>query len=109
MPAINKYDLMTVNLTDIERDASSAPNRAVRLYENESGISYLGVWEAEPGTHSEYLGPETVYILQGRATITGGSGQAVEVTAGDFVVIDAGEKMDWEVHETIRKIFVKAP
>lgn len=108
VPPITKYDPLTVDLAAIDRDASSAPTSVVRLYVNEAATPYfVGVWEAEPGLHREYVGPETVYILQGRATITGGSGQAVDVSAGDFVVIDAGETMDWQVHETVRKIAIK--
>lgn len=106
MPAIQKYDPMTVELATSQREASTAATRSVRLHANDADQLYLGVWQAEPGFHREYVGPESVYILQGRATITGGSGQKVEIKAGDFVVVEAGEKMDWEVHETIRKIFV---
>ena len=59
--------------------------------------------EAEPGMYRDYLGPESVCILQGRATITGSSGQTVKIKTGDSVVVDVGEKMDWEIHESIRK------
>ncbi|MBV6761050.1 cupin domain-containing protein [Rhodococcus opacus] len=107
MPAIRKYDPTAVELEAVVREASPAPTRSIRLYANEANTQYLGVWEAEPGLHRDYSGPESVYILQGRATITGSSGQTVEIGPGDFVVVDAGEKMDWEIHETIRKIFVK--
>ncbi|AHK35242.1 hypothetical protein OPAG_09272 [Rhodococcus opacus PD630] len=109
MTAIHSYDPLTIELTDNQRAASTAPVRSARLYSNDESTQFHGVWEAEPGVHDDYLGQETVVILRGRATITGSSGHTVDVQAGDLVIIDPGEKTTWTVHETIRKVFVVNP
>ncbi|MCV7319204.1 DUF861 domain-containing protein [Mycolicibacterium confluentis] len=101
---IDRYDPLTVELTEADRPASTAPVRSAVLYA-EGGQKH-GVWEAEPGVHSEYQGQETVVILQGRATVVGGSGKTVEIGPGDVLVCQPGEKMTWTVHEKIRKVFV---
>ena len=101
---IKRYDPLAVELTEADRPASTAPVRSAVLYAD--GGQKHGVWEAEPGVHREYQGQETVVILQGRATVEGGSGQTVEVGAGDVVICQPGEKMTWTVHEKIRKVFV---
>ena len=101
---IKRYDPLTVELAETDRPESTAPVRSAVLYA-EGGQKH-GVWEAEPGVHSDYQGQETVVILQGRATVAGESGQTVEVGQGDVFICQPGEKMTWTVHEKIRKVFV---
>lgn len=101
---ITRYDPMTVGLTETDRPASTAPVRSAVVFTE--GNQRHGIWEAEPGVHREYGGPETVVILQGRATVEGSSGTTVDVGPGDLVVVDAGEQTIWTVHEKIRKVFV---
>ncbi|BCI55622.1 hypothetical protein NIIDNTM18_49000 [Mycolicibacterium litorale] len=101
---INRYDPLTVDLTEADRPASTAPVRSVSLYAD--GGQKHGVWEAEPGVHREYQGQETVVILTGRATVEGSSGITVDVGPGDLVIVDPGEKTTWTVHEKIRKVFI---
>ncbi len=100
---IKRYDPLTVELAESERPGNP-PARSAVLY-TADGQKH-GVWEAEPGVHSGYQGQETVVILQGRATVTGESGQTVEVGQGDVFICQPGEKMTWTVHEKVRKVFV---
>lgn len=101
---IKRYDPLTVDLAETDRPGSTAPVRSAVLY-TADGQKH-GVWEAEPGVHSDYQGQETVVILQGCATVVGESGQTVEVGQGDVFICQPGEKMTWTVHEKIRKVFV---
>ncbi|OBC10928.1 hypothetical protein A5784_36110 [Mycobacterium sp. 852013-50091_SCH5140682] len=64
------------------------------------------MWQAEPGTHGNLPGQETVYVLSGKATVSGENGDSIDVSAGDLVFVDAGEVATWTVHETLRKVFV---
>lgn len=106
MTTIRKYDPLTLVLEDKPRPDSDAAVRAQRLYTNGAETQFHGVWQAEPGTHANLPGQETVVILAGKATVTGQSGDSVDVAAGDLVLIDAGEIATWTVHETLRKVFV---
>lgn len=106
MATIRKFDPLTIELEEKPRPDSDAGVRAERLYTNEAGNQFHGVWQAEPGTHANLPGQETVVILAGKATVTGESGDSIDVAAGDLVFIDAGEVATWKVHETIRKVFV---
>ncbi len=106
MSTIRKFDPMTIELEEKPRPESDATVRSERLYGNDAETQFHGVWEAEPGTHTNLPGQETVVILAGKATVTGESGDSIDVAAGDLVFIDAGEVATWKVHETIRKVFV---
>ncbi len=106
MATIRKVNPKTIELPSKPREDSDAEVWAERLYANDQDTQFHGVWQAAPGTHSNLPGQETVVILSGRATVTGESGNSVEVGEGDLVFIDAGEVATWNVHETIRKVFV---
>jgi uncharacterized cupin superfamily protein len=103
---IRKLDPTKIDLEAKPRDDSDAEVWATRLYTNDQENQFHGVWQAAPGTHANLPGQETVVILSGKATVTGQNGDAVDVSAGDLVFIDAGEVTTWKVHETIRKVFV---
>jgi len=65
-----------------------------------------GIWQMTPGTLTSYPGPETIVLIEGRATVTvDQTGETVELTPGDLFVIDEGESATWQVHETVRKVF----
>lgn len=68
----------------------------------------VGVWEATPGSFTAFRDNyhEVCQILSGSVTITSEGGDPVRVGAGDTVVMPAGWKGLWEVHETIRKTYV---
>jgi uncharacterized protein len=106
MSTIRRFDAATLELETKERPESDAEVASYKVYTNETGDQYHGVWQAAPGTHTNLPGQETVYILQGKATVTGTSGDSIDVAAGDIVVIDAGEVATWTIQETIRKVFV---
>ena len=68
----------------------------------------VGVWEATPGTFTAVRDGyhEVCQILAGSVTITPEGGSAVRVGTGDTVVMPAGWKGLWEIHETVRKTYV---
>ncbi|MFJ6415282.1 cupin domain-containing protein [Paeniglutamicibacter sp. NPDC091659] len=68
----------------------------------------VGVWEATPGTFTAFRDEyhEVCQILSGSVTITSEGGCGVLVGAGDTVVMPAGWKGLWEIHETVRKTYV---
>jgi uncharacterized protein len=68
----------------------------------------VGVWECSPGlftaTRDGYH--EICQILSGRVTITAEGWEPIDVGTGDTVIMPAGWKGAWEVHETVRKTYV---
>jgi len=70
-----------------------------------------GVWEANPGTFEATRDGyhELCYLLSGRVTLTEHGEQPLEVAAGDLFVTPAGWRGTWQVHETVRKVYVIIP
>lgn len=70
--------------------------------------TYLaGLWWVKPATFKWlFFGHETFHVLEGRATITIDDGTSVEVKAGDIISFPMNTPSVWEVHETLKKMFV---
>ena len=69
----------------------------------ELGVDEWGTWECDPSTFEwSYGGPETCYILEGKAKVTTPSGE-VEFGKGDLVRFPRGLDCTWTVTEKIRK------
>lgn len=66
----------------------------------------VGVWECTPGTFEyTYPGDEICTLLAGKIRLKDEDGNMHEYTAGDTFYTRKGEVAEWEVVETIRKIF----
>jgi uncharacterized protein len=74
----------------------------------EGGASQeAGVWECTPGPSRWTLEQnEFVHILSGRMTVTPDGGEASEIGPGDTAVFPRGWAGTWQIHETIRKLYV---
>ena len=71
------------------------------------GDQEVGVWECTPGPSRWTLEThEAVYILAGRMTVTPDGGAPQEVGTGDCAVFPRGWSGTWQIHETIRKLYV---
>ena len=83
------------------------PVMSGRIFYEADGIQ-IGVWECTPGGWVIENRPdtETVRILAGRARLTDAGGAAVELTAGDALVLPKGWSGRWDILETVRKHFV---
>ena len=68
----------------------------------------VGIWECSPGLFTAVRDGyhEVCQILAGRVTITAEGQKPVEAGAGDTVVMPAGWKGTWEVHDTVRKTYI---
>jgi len=89
-----------------ENVVSGSPEAfAAILWRNEAGTLFNGVWHCTPGSFYLDHADETVALIEGRATVTGPDGVAVELAAGDVGYFPGGQRVLWEVHETVRKAF----
>lgn len=80
------------------------------VWESGEGIR-SGVWEVTPGsfrsTRPEYH--EMCQIVSGTATITEDDGSSFEIGPGSLFVTPEGWTGHWQVHETLRKVWVTIP
>ena len=73
----------------------------------QDGDQEIGVWECTPGPSRWKLEThEFVQIVAGRMTVTPDDGEPIEVRAGNTAVFPRGWTGTWDIHETIRKIYV---
>jgi uncharacterized cupin superfamily protein len=78
----------------------------LELYRDD--VVECGVWEVTPG---EFAGEndgfgEHMHVLCGDATVTSEDGATVELRPGVSFVARAGWRGNWDVRETVRKIYV---
>ncbi|MCG2622601.1 cupin domain-containing protein [Arthrobacter sp. I2-34] len=106
-----KYPAHTINLIPASRPGPDAPRTSsVRVWEDTGTGQAHGIWEMQPGTLTGVEGPETVVVLEGSATVASErTGERVDVSAGDLLVLAADESCTWVVHERVRKFFVINP
>jgi hypothetical protein len=72
-----------------------------------AGEPDYGIWECSPGRwRRQVKEAEFTYFLAGRCTFTADEGQQVEIAAGDAAYWPANSMGIWDVHETIRKVYV---
>lgn len=81
--------------------------RARVLSEDLDGRIKTGTWECEVGTSRwEFVDRgEFVHVLSGRMVCTEDGQEPVEVTAGSTAVFPLGWRGEWEVTQTLRKVY----
>jgi uncharacterized cupin superfamily protein len=73
----------------------------------QDGEQETGVWECTPGpSYWKLETNEFVHIVTGRMTVTPDGGTPQEIGPGDTAVFPRGWAGTWQIHETIRKIYV---
>ncbi|MFF4757672.1 cupin domain-containing protein [Streptomyces sp. NPDC001292] len=78
------------------------------LWQSPDGLVEVGVWECDPGhftaTREGY--DEVCQVLTGSATVRTEGGADVELRPGATLTMPAGWRGTWQVHETLRKVYV---
>lgn len=84
------------------------PTRGLDLWTNDDESISTGTWECEPGpSRWDFTdNGEFIHVLSGRMTCTHDDGSSVELSAGSTAVFPPGWGGTWEVHETLRKVYV---
>ena len=71
------------------------------------GDQEAGVWECTAGPSRWSLDTnEVVHIVSGRMTVTPDGGEPADIGPGDIAVFPRGWTGTWQIHETIRKVYV---
>jgi hypothetical protein len=88
-------------------EATGEPMHTTGLTLWSAGDQEAGVWECTPGPSRWTLeSNEFVHILSGRMTVTPDGGEATEMSPGDSAVFPLGWTGSWQIHQTIRKLYV---
>lgn len=65
----------------------------------------VGVWEMTAGCVRDVEADEIFVVLSGRGTLRFADGEAIDLRPGALVRLHAGERTEWRVHETLRKLY----
>jgi uncharacterized protein len=88
-------------------EATGEPMQTSGLTLWNDGDQEVGVWECTPGpSYWKLETHEFVHIVAGRMTVTPDGGEPVEIAAGGTAVFPLGWAGTWQIHETVRKIYV---
>lgn len=69
----------------------------------------VGVWEMTPGVATDTETDELFVVLSGRATVRFlDEDRSVELSAGSVVQLVEGQRTEWTVTETLRKVYLAA-
>lgn len=78
------------------------------LWQSPDGHVEVGIWECDPGhftaTRDGY--DEFCQVLTGSATVHTEGGETVELRPGSILAMPEGWRGSWQVHETLRKVYV---
>lgn len=70
------------------------------------GPSRLGIWSCTEGAFEcTELGDELQTILAGRLVLTRQGGESIECGPGDTIFTRRGERVTWDIRETVTKVF----
>ena len=73
----------------------------------QDGEQETGVWECTPGpSYWKLETNEAIHIVSGRMTCTPDGGEPQDIGPGDSAVFPRGWAGTWQIHETIRKLYV---
>jgi uncharacterized cupin superfamily protein len=72
-----------------------------------AGENNCGIWECTPGRFMRQLAAaEVMHIVAGRGRFTPTIGEPIEFRAGDTLFFPAHTTGEWQIEETLRKVFV---
>ena len=81
--------------------------RGIEVALEGAGANQSGLWECEPGRFERQLAnAEVMHILTGACTFTPHGEAPIEIGAGDTLFFPAYTAGVWQVHETLRKVYV---
>jgi len=91
-----------------DRLLGGSPEHTARnFFSDSTGQLFAGVWESTPGRwRVRYTENEFCHITAGEVVIESSDGRRWLFKSGDSFVIPAGFCGVWDVHQTVRKVYV---
>jgi uncharacterized cupin superfamily protein len=89
------------------RIVAGAPRCSERVLVDTDGME-IGVWEVTPGRFLSVKpsSGEVMHFVSGRGTLTHPDGSTTDIRAGVTVSLTPGWSGEWDVNETVRKVYV---
>ena len=85
---------------------AGSPTAGLAALDTVGGAS-VGIWELSEGTVRDTEVDEVFVVLAGDATVRFlSSDVAVELRPGMVVRLEAGERTEWEIRSTLRKVYI---
>lgn len=105
-----------IDLLNIQIDSTMLPREQITTGKPEAGFVELGsfsgidlgVWEHTSGVSTDIETDEIFIVLSGKATIDflDSETQSITIQPGSFVQLSAGMRTQWNVEETLRKVYL---
>ncbi|UQX86881.1 cupin domain-containing protein [Jatrophihabitans telluris] len=70
------------------------------------GDNAIGIWEMTPGTVRDVEADEVFVVIAGQGSLSVEDGDTIDLEPGTVVRLFAGERTEWVVTSTIRKIYI---
>ncbi|GAB4010038.1 cupin domain-containing protein [Nocardioides ultimimeridianus] len=84
--------------------AGSPTSGAVAL--GRFGEVEIGIWEITPGIVRDVEADEVFVVLAGEGEVRFPGGETIELRPGSVVRLYAGERTEWEIRSTLRKVYL---
>ena len=88
-----------------EEVVAGAPATATFPLGELAGVE-VGLWEITAGTARDTEVDEIFVVLSGDGTVRFDDGSSVELRPGVVVRLHAGERTEWEIRSTLRKVYL---
>ncbi|WP_370875537.1 cupin domain-containing protein [Methylobacterium amylolyticum] len=103
--SVTSVDLRSAPIEPSWIHAGEPQARNATLSRSADGLASTLVWDCTAGTFEwHYDIDETIYFLEGSATISDGHGPAKTFTAGDVLFLPRGAVCHWHVESYVRKV-----
>lgn len=70
------------------------------------GRAEVGLWEVTEGTVRDVEVDEIFVVLSGEGSVTFEDGTVLDLGPGTVVRLHEGERTEWEIRSTLRKVYV---
>lgn len=89
----------------VDEVVKGSPTAAVRTLDVLAACE-IGVWEMTAGTARDTEVDEVFVVVSGRGTVTFEDGEQLDLAPGVVVRLRAGERTEWTITETLRKVWI---
>lgn len=98
-------ELLDVLPLDPHDVVSGEPSTFLTELDTLGGVE-IGLWEITPGTVRDTEADEVFVVLSGEGTVRFADGRALELGPGIVARLRAGERTEWEIRSTLRKVYI---
>ena len=70
------------------------------------GDTEIGIWAMTPGTVTDIESDEVFIVISGRGDVHFADGEVIALRPGVAVRLRAGERTEWSITETLRKVYI---